>query len=123
MKTVDLIIIIIYAIGLLYMGFRLSKKNETQDDYFLAGRNMPWLPISLSIAATTISANGLIGGPGWAYTDRLSAFMLNISIPLVLVLACSVFIPFLYNLRITSCYEHLGKRFGKKARHSVPLVF
>lgn len=45
----------------------------------------------LSIAATTICANGFIGGPRWAYHDGVMAFMLQISIPLVLLLAACFF--------------------------------
>lgn len=116
MRALDITILVTYIIGLLFMGYKLSKKNETQEDYFVASRSMPWVPIALSIAATTISANGFISGPGWAYKSGLSAFMLNISIPFVLFLACSIFIPFLYNLKITSCYEYLELRFGIKTQ-------
>lgn len=116
MSIIDLGIIVIYLGGLLYMGARLSRGNETQEDYFVAGRSMGWLPVALSIAATTISGNGLIGGPGWSYQSGLKAFMLNASIPLVLALVCCCFLPFLYHIRVTSCYEYLQKRFGEKSR-------
>lgn len=116
MSVIDFIIVVVYLGALLVVGARLSKGNETQDDYFIAGRSMAWLPVALSVAATTISGNGLIGGPGWSYQSGLRAFMQNASIPLVLALACSCFLPFLYHIRITSCYEYLQKRFGAVSR-------
>lgn len=116
MSVIDFIIIVIYLGVLLGLGARLNKKNETQDDYFIAGRSMAWLPVALSVAATTISGNGLIGGPGWSYQSGLRAFMQNASIPLVLAIVCSCFLPFLYHIRITSCYEYLQKRFGAVSR-------
>ena len=75
---------------------------------------MPFIPVACSIAASTISANGMIGGPGWAYTSGFSSFMLQFSIPLVLVVACNYVVPFMYNLKLTSCYEYMEMRFGKK---------
>nr|WP_288858748.1 sodium/solute symporter [uncultured Faecalicatena sp.] len=116
MSVIDFIIVIIYLGILLGLGVRLSRGNETQDDYFIAGRSMAWLPVALSVAATTISGNGFIGGPGWSYQSGLRAFMMNASIPLVLALACSCFLPFLYHIRITSCYEYLQKRLGTASR-------
>ncbi len=115
MHIFDIVILVIYIIGLLFIGFYVGRDNKTQADYFVASRSMHWFPIATSIAASTISANGFIGGPGWAYDSGLKAFMLQISIPLVLTVACVVFIPFLYNLRVISCYEYLEKRLGPKS--------
>lgn len=115
MHTLDIFILVIYIIGLLFIGFYVGRDNKTQADYFVASRSMHWFPIATSIAASTISANGFIGGPGWAYSSGLKAFMLQLSIPLVLAVACVIFIPFLYNLRVISCYEYLEKRLGPKS--------
>ncbi len=115
MHTLDVAILVVYIIGLLFMGFYVGRENKTQADYFVASRSMHWFPIAISIAASTISANGFIGGPGWAYKTGMKAFMLQASIPLVLALSCVVFIPFIYNLRVISCYQYLGKRLGPKS--------
>lgn len=123
MHTLDVIILVTYIIGLLFMGFYVGRSNKTQADYFVASRSMHWFPIAISIAASTISANGFIGGPGWAYVSGLKAFMLQVSIPLVLVVACTVFIPFLYNLRVVSCYQYLEKRLGPKSHTAGSLGF
>lgn len=115
-SIIDACVLVIYLMIILYIGHRVSRTNKTQEDYFVAGRSIPWFPVALTIIATTISANGFIGGPGWAYTIGLSAFMLNISIPLVMFFVCTCFLPFLYNLKVISCYEYLEKRLGKESR-------
>lgn len=56
MSSIDLIIVVVYITGMLVMGFMLGKGNETQEDYFIGGRSVPWIPVALSIAATTIQA-------------------------------------------------------------------
>ncbi|WLR59100.1 sodium:solute symporter family transporter [Guptibacillus hwajinpoensis] len=116
MSPIDIALLVLYMLGLVYMGFRLSRNIDSQEDYFIGGRSVATLPIALSIAATTVSANGFIGGPGWAYDSGLIAFMLNFSIPLVLAVALSVFLPFFYNLKVTSIYEYIELRLGGISR-------
>ena len=77
---------------------------------------MPWLPVALSVAATMISANSFIGGPGWAYTDGLQPFMQNITVPLACFIAVTVTVPLFYYLRVSSVYEYMELRLGKFSR-------
>lgn len=115
MSITSIVIVAIYIIAMLVMSLMVGKTNKNQEDYFIGGRSMPWLPVACSIAASTISANGLIGGPGWCYTSGMISFMLQFSIPLVLLVACNWIVPFFYNLKLTSSYEYLIMRFGKKS--------
>lgn len=113
MSFVDIVIVVVYIIGMLVLSIQVGKTNKTQEDYFIGGRSMPWIPVACSIAASTISANGFIGGPGWAYSAGMISFMLQFSIPLALLVVCNFVVPFMYNLKITSSYEYLNMRFGK----------
>lgn len=116
LSNIDSIIIVVYILSLLVMGWRLGKDNNTQEDYFLAGRSMPWLPIGLSVAATMISANGFIGAPGWAYSSGISPYMVNIGVPLAICIVLFTTIPVLYNLKVTSIYEYIELRLGVNSR-------
>ena len=116
MSRIDFFIIITYMMGMIFIGYRLGAKNETQEDYFLAGRSMPWLPVGLSVAATMVSANGFVGGPGWAYNSGIGPFMVNITVPLAIMVALYTFIPVFYNLKLTSVYEYAEKRLGIMSR-------
>lgn len=115
MSIVDIVIVAIYIIGMLVMSIQLGKTNKTQEDYLIGGRSLPWIPIACSIAASTISANGFVGGPGWCYSSGMISFMLQFSIPLVLLVACNFVVPFMYNLKVTSSYEYVEMRFGHKS--------
>ncbi len=116
MSKIDLVIVVVYMLGMIGIGYWLGKDNESQEDYFLAGRSMPWLPVGLSVAATMISANGFVGGPGWAYASGLGPFMVNITVPLAIVVALYTTIPVFYNLKLTSVYEYAEKRLGVISR-------
>ncbi len=122
-SIIDIVLITVYLLGLLTMGYWLGRKNKTQEDFLLAGRSMPWLPISLSMAATMLSANSFVGGPGWAYRDGLAPFMVNITVPLAVFCAVSVTAPIFYHMRVTSIYEYMGNRLGPLSRGLALLQF
>lgn len=116
LKSLDLVIIICYIIILLFIGYITGKDSESSDDFFVANRKMTWVPVALSIAATTISANGFIGGPGWSYSSGLVPFMINIAVPFACFFAIWIVTPIIYHLKIISVYEYLELRFGPKTK-------
>ena len=84
---------------------------------------MRWFPIGLSIIATWTSAAAFVSAPGWVYQDGLTAFIIIINIPLVMFFCSGVFVPFVYNLKITSVYQFVEMRFGEAARLLVAIGF
>ncbi|MGB5823117.1 MAG: sodium:solute symporter [Proteocatella sp.] len=122
-SKIDSSIIIVYILGMLFIGYFMGKDNENQEDYFLAGRSMPWLPIALSVAATMISANSFIGGPGWSYTSGIAPFMVNITVPFAIFVALYITVPVMYRLKITSVYEYMEYRLGPISRFLTVLQF
>lgn len=123
MNFLDIVIVVVYLLGMLYLGYRLSLGNETQEDFFIGGRQMPVIPVALSITATTMSANSFIGGPGWAYEIGMMGFMNQFSIPLIMAIVLTVFIPFFYNLNLTSVYEYIELRLGGISRLMIVVAF
>ncbi|MTI65105.1 MAG: sodium/solute symporter [Firmicutes bacterium] len=116
-STIDVIVFAGYLLGMLAIGYFSGRGNKTQEDYLLAGRNMPWLPIALSVSATMISANSFVGSPGWAYNSGLAPFMVNITVPLAVFFAVYITTPVIYHLRITSVYEYMEYRLGGLSRN------
>lgn len=116
LRFIDLSIIAAYLVGMIVLGIKLGKSNKSTDDYFLAGRSMPFFPVGLSVIATMVSAASFISVPGGSYTEGFRYFMINSNLPLVLFIAIGFFLPFLYNLKVTSCYEYIGMRFNPVVR-------
>ena len=50
---------------------------RTSDEWFLAGRGLPWWIIGISMYATAIDASDLVADSGGAYTLGLSMFAIN----------------------------------------------
>ena len=46
LDTMDFVTIGIYIIAIMAIGIWVSRKTETSDDYFLAGRSLTWFFIS-----------------------------------------------------------------------------
>ncbi len=58
-----------YLVLLLFLGlFGWLKSQNTEEDYYLAGRGQGWLVSSLTIMATFFSSWALLGAPGKVYT-------------------------------------------------------
>ena len=60
-NTLDWIIVGIYCVGLIALATYVSRtsanKERTAEDYFLAGRSLPWWAIGASLIAANISEN------------------------------------------------------------------
>jgi len=64
MQTLDWLVIIFYALGMLSVGWYFSRKTKTSKDYLLGGSRMrPWM-VGLSFFATLFSAISYLAYPG-----------------------------------------------------------
>ncbi len=112
MQMLDILVLVAYFIFVMGISIWAGKGQDKADDFFLAGRSMPFWPVALSVVATMVGGMTLVSAPGWAYNQGLRAFMINLNIPLAMFICSVVFIPFIYNLNVTSVYQYVGKRFG-----------
>ncbi|MDZ7359063.1 MAG: hypothetical protein ONB33_15815, partial [candidate division KSB1 bacterium] len=63
LHTIDIIIAICYISSIISIGIYLFKKNKSTKDFMLAGKNMGWLAIGMSLMATLTSAVGYTAFP------------------------------------------------------------
>lgn len=116
-------VVFVYLIANLGLGWYMSRRVSTSEDYYLGDRSSPWWAIGISVVATYVSALSFLGGPAWAYGDGMAALAIHINYSLV-VFACIVFfIPFFYNSGVASIYEYLERRFGVTSRAVMGLLF
>jgi len=106
------------------LGFYFSNKQKANDDFFLGGRNMHWIPVGLSLFATTFSSNSFVGLPSeGAYRDYHQLLAIFF-IPFVVVpITCIWFIPFYKGLGFRSLYEYLERRFARHVRLMASIIF
>ncbi len=121
-QTLDLAIIGLYFALVFAIGIYVTRRTRTDEDLFLAGRDLPWGLIGLSLFASNISSTTLIGLAGSAYTDGIvnSVFEWGSAIPFV-VLAV-LYAPLYLTTRITTVPEFLEKRFDRRSRTLFSLI-
>ncbi len=72
-------IILTYIFFSIWIGFRASKVGvDSSEDYFLAGRTVSWVHLSLTIFATWFSTFTFLGYPGFFYTRGASWYLTTI---------------------------------------------
>lgn len=120
LTSIDFIVIIGYLAAIMTIGLWIGRYVRSGSDFFLAGRNLPWWAIGMSLVATDIGGTDLIGVGGDAY--RYGIVMGNFEwigcIP-ALVVCAFVFIPHLWKCRVTTIPEYLELRFNVQLRLSV----
>ena len=121
--TLNWIILVAYIVGNVLLGFFLSSKVHTADDYYLGDRTTPWWVIGISVVATYIGALTFLGGPAWSYVDGFSVIFIHINYPIAIFLVITIFLPFFYNSGVASIFDYLERRFGLTSRTIMSGVF
>jgi SSS family solute:Na+ symporter len=115
--TIDLIIIIIYIIGILFIGlWSVRKSKMTSDNYFLAGRGLKWLVVGAALFASNISTIHMVGLAASGYNDGLVWGNFEWMAVFTLILLGLIFAPFYIKTRIATLPEFLERRYGPASR-------
>ena len=112
MHWVDLTVIFIFLGGVSAYGLWQSRFNQSSEDYFLGGRNLPWPVAMLSIVATETSVLTFISVPGLAYRDDWFFLQLAIGYIFGRILVSLFLLPQYFKSDVTSIYEIIGHKFG-----------
>ncbi len=120
---IDYVVLIVYLACMMLVGLLLSGRQKTTEDYFLAGRQMPWLIVGMSMFASLTSASTYMGVPGIAYSENISIIFGIMVSPIVAPILILIFYPFYRRLHVTTSYEYILARFGTTARFVVSGLF
>lgn len=114
---IDIIVIISYFIIILSLGLYYSQKNtESFDNYFLAGRNLPWYIVGIFIFATNISSEHFIGLAGAGSMRGLAVGQFELMAIFTLIFLGWFLVPIYFKFNIVTVPEFLGKVFDSRIR-------
>ena len=116
MNTIDLIIFLVFTLGVVVFGCSFYKKGNTSAEFTEAGRSLPGWVVGMSIFATYVSSISYIGYPGKAFAANWNAFVFSLSIPIASYFAARYFVPFYRHGGSVSAYTFLEEKFGRWAR-------
>lgn len=113
----DLAMVALYVVFIVALGFYFSKRTETTDDYFLAGRSLTWWLIGFSLFASNVSSSTLVGLSSAAFSSGISVYNYEWMAALVLIVFLVFFLPFYLKTRVYTMPEFLGRRFDQRSRY------
>src|ERR1700726_1723281 len=116
LNRLDFAIIALYLAGITLFGLRFRKKQHTLRDYFLAGRDIPWWAIALSIVAAETSTLTIISIPGLAYDTNLTFLQVVMGYVIGRVVISFVLLPHYFRGDLYTAYELIERRFGRELR-------
>jgi solute:Na+ symporter, SSS family len=116
LNRVDFLIIALYLAGITLFGLRFRKKQRSLRDYFLAGRDIPWWAIALSIVAAETSTLTIISVPGIAYDTNFTFLQLVMGYVVGRVVISFVLLPHYFRGDLYTAYELIERRFGRGLR-------
>jgi SSS family transporter len=116
LNKLDFAIIALYLAGITLFGLRFRKKQRTLRDYFLAGRDIPWWAIALSIVAAETSTLTIISIPGLAYDTNLTFLQVVMGYVVGRIVISFVLLPHYFRGDLYTAYELLERRFGRGLR-------
>ncbi|XP_018024217.1 sodium-coupled monocarboxylate transporter 2 [Hyalella azteca] len=96
------------AIGV-YHGI---KGNKTAVDFSMGSRSMTPFPVSLSLLATFLSANAILGYSGEVYAHGCGLTWSMLGTAMAIIFAAEVVMPVLHPLKLVSPNQYLEMRFG-----------
>ncbi len=115
-STIDIIVFALYAVLILSIGLFVSrqKKGETKsaEDYFLAGKSLPWWAIGASLIAANISAEQFIGMSGSGFALGLAIASYEWMAAITLLVVGKYFLPIFIEKGLYTIPEFIEKRYS-----------
>lgn len=113
-----------YLVVVLLLGLRFAGHQHTNEDFFVGGRRMHWLPIGLSLFAGTFSSLSFVGLPSEAAYHDYHLYLSILFIPFVVSpIIAWMFLPLYFRLGLTSAYEYVERRFDRRLRLFCSILF
>jgi SSS family solute:Na+ symporter len=114
--TIDIGIIIVYVIGTIFLGYWVGRGKTDSEGYFLAGRNLTWPLIGLSLYASNMSGSSFVGLAAGGYTTGVAIYHYEYMAAIALIIALFFILPFYLREKIYTIPEFLERRFDRRSR-------
>jgi len=117
-NTLDWIIVGFYCVGIVslatYVSRAKSGEERSAEDYFLAGRTLPWWAIGASLIAANISAEQIIGMSGQGFVVGMAIAVWELTAAIALIIMAKYFLPLFLEKKIYTMPQFLEQRFDKR---------
>lgn len=124
LSGIDYFVVIAYLLGIMLLGLYFRKFVHSSQDFFLAGKTLPFWAIGMSIVVSDIGAMDFVGVSGQAYRYGIAVgnFDWLGSVPAML-LGAFIFIPYFWKAGVYTIPEYLGRRYNDHVRVTASLTW
>lgn len=105
-----------YLAVLLWIGIRSARRVKTSEDYTLAGRNVPWMIVLATTAATMIGGGASVGMVSKVAEIGIAAALITCAWHLQLIFTGLFVAPKLRGLNLITVGDYFQLKFGPLAR-------
>lgn len=123
LSSLDLFVVAVYAVILFAVAQIVSREpkgvTKNTEDYFLAGKSLPWWAIGASLIAANISAEQIIGMSGQGYVVGLAIAAYEWQAAIVLIIVAAFFLPVFLKRGIYTMPQFLEQRFGRAVKNTM----
>ncbi|SKC30892.1 Sodium/glucose cotransporter [Photobacterium piscicola] len=120
LSSIDIAVFVVYVLIIIGVGLFVSRnkkgQTKTTEDYFLAGKSLPWWAVGSSLIAANISAEQFIGMSGSGYSIGLAIASYEWMAALTLIIVGKYFLPVFINKGIYTIPEFVEQRFNKNLK-------
>ena len=122
LSSTDLVIFFGSLIAVMGMGLWVGRKEDSSEDYFLAGRKTRWWGVAGSIFGSNVSANHIVGMMGVGFAVGFAQSHFEITAIAGLLMLCYFFLPVYRRLNIYTLSDYLSRRYDDRSRFSYALI-
>ncbi len=119
-STIDIVVFSLYAVLILSIGLYVSRqkegKSKSAEDYFLAGKSLPWWAIGASLIAANISAEQFIGMSGSGFALGLAIASYEWMAAITLLVVGKFFLPIFIDKGLYTIPEFIEKRYSSNLK-------
>ncbi|MFT6854411.1 MAG: SSS family solute:Na+ symporter [Cyclobacteriaceae bacterium] len=119
-STIDIAVFVGYCVLILGVGLYVSRDKKghekNAEDYFLAGKSLPWWAIGASLIAANISAEQFIGMSGSGFASGLAIASYEWMAAITLLIVGKYFLPIFIDKGLYTIPEFVEKRFSTQLK-------
>ena len=128
MRALDLVIILVFLIGMPLLGVAIGGRQKSADDYFVSETKISWWVVCLSVVSAETSTLTVLSVPAVAYVATPGAggmTYLTLAFGYIIgrIIVSFVLLPKYIAGDLVTAYAFLGKRFGNGMQATASMTF
>ena len=115
LTALDIGIFVASILAVLAVGLWAGRREDTSEDFYLAGKTVPWWGVAGSIFGTNVSADHLIGMLGIGYSIGFAQAHFEYGAIAGLLMLAFIFLPLYRRMGLYTLSEYLARRYDDRS--------